>query len=219
MTQSFKQLTGRQRQDAGIALGPIIFIIAILAILAAAIAAGSGSFNASTNTEGNRTKASGLIQQGENLKIGMDRLTMENGVAWGGWNINTTGTVNTTDLFAPAGGGISAPSIALAGNAQGDVWYYPMANINGLGTTADKQLAVLNTTQGICQEINNRANGSATAPGIDAGGTMKTNGDLTTKISVNMTSASVLYGKPVGCLQNTNAADGNYYFYQVLFIQ
>ena len=35
----------------GIALGPILFIIAILAVIAAAIAAGAGSFNANTGTE------------------------------------------------------------------------------------------------------------------------------------------------------------------------
>lgn len=220
MTQSVQKIAQRLRHDAGIALGPIIFIIAVLAILAAAIAAGSGSFNASTNTEGNRTKASGLIQVGENLKIGMDRLTMENGVSWAGWTINAANTVNTVDLFSPTGGGISSPSIALAGNAASDIWYYPQANINGLGTTSDKQLAILNVSQGVCQEINNRANGSATSPGIDAGvATLKTNADLTTKISANMTNTSILYGKPVGCFQNTNASDGMYWFYQVLYVQ
>ena len=60
--------------DAGIAIGPILFIIAILGILAAAIAAGSGSFTSGTQNEGNSTKASALIQIGENLKVGMDRI-------------------------------------------------------------------------------------------------------------------------------------------------
>ena len=41
----------RLSPNAGIAIGPILFIIAILAILAAAIAAGSGSFTAGTTSE------------------------------------------------------------------------------------------------------------------------------------------------------------------------
>jgi hypothetical protein len=82
-------------REAGIALGPILFIIAILAILAAAIAAGSGSFNASTNTEGNKAKASAVIQVGDNLKVGMDRLTMENGIAYNGWTTSPSNTSST----------------------------------------------------------------------------------------------------------------------------
>ncbi len=82
------------------------FIIAILAILAAAIAAGSGSFTAPTASEGAKTKSSALIQMGDNLKIGMDRLTMENSVGWGQWNISVsnTDTANNNDLFSPSGG-------------------------------------------------------------------------------------------------------------------
>src|ERR1700722_17739062 len=96
----------RWQNDAGIAIGPILFIIAILAILAAAIAAGSGSFSAPTSSESAKTKASAMIQVGDTLKIGMDRMTMENSIGWGGWNINTNDTSNTNDLFSPTGGGI-----------------------------------------------------------------------------------------------------------------
>ena len=41
----------------GIALGPILFIIAILAIIAAAIAAANGGFTANTTTESDKSKA------------------------------------------------------------------------------------------------------------------------------------------------------------------
>src|ERR1700743_2821598 len=95
-----QQLTVKRfSSDAGIAIGPILFIIAILAILAAAIAAGSGSFTAGTSSESNRTKASALIQIGENLKVGMDRMMMTNGIAWNGYTINASNTVANNDLF------------------------------------------------------------------------------------------------------------------------
>ena len=77
-------MTKRMGATAGIAIGPILFIIAILAILAAAIAAGSGSFTSGTTSESAKTKASALIQIGENLKVGMDRLIMEGGYGLSG---------------------------------------------------------------------------------------------------------------------------------------
>ncbi|MBV8061933.1 MAG: hypothetical protein JO126_06805 [Alphaproteobacteria bacterium] len=211
--------TKRLSLENGIALGPIIFIIAILAILAAVISAGSTSFNGSATTEGNKTKAAGLIQIGDNLRAGMDRLTMENGVAWGAYNINAGSTVNTTDLFAPLGGGITAPSIALAGNAQGDIWYYPKGAFNGMGTINSDQMAVLNVAQGVCQEINNRANGMNSVPSIDMAGSLASSNDLGAAMATNITSATGLYGKPVGCLKNTNASGTSYWFYEVIMVQ
>src|ERR1700722_15386326 len=156
------QMFNRLKANAGIAIGPILFIIAILAILAAAIAAGSGSFTAPTATEGAKTKASAIIQLGDNIKMGMDRLTMENSISWGGWNINTNDTSNNNDLFSPLGGGISPPSTSLAGDPGNDAWHYPTGGIPGLGTTAPEQLAVLNVASDVCNEINNRADGIAT---------------------------------------------------------
>jgi hypothetical protein len=222
----------RQPRNAGIALGPILFIIAILAILAAAIAAGSGSFNASTATEGNKAKASALIQVGDNLKVGMDRLTMENGVAYNGWTTSPANTVNNVDLFSPTGGGIAPPSITMAGNAASDVWYYPQGAVPGLGTYSANaantlQLAVLNVTSGVCAEVNNRANGQAIAPAAQALGDFSTtpatgNIGATTSAhwpNVNNATSLNLDGRPVGCVNNNNATTTGYFFYEVLYVQ
>jgi hypothetical protein len=232
--QDAAQMTGtRMQHNAGIALGPILFIIAILAILAAAIAAGSGSFNASTNTEGNKAKASAIIQLGENLKTGMDRITMENGVAYNGWTTSPTNTSTNNDLFSPTGGGIAAPSTAMAGDPGNDLWYYPQTVVAGLGTwnatngnTA--QLAVLNVTSGICQEINYRANGVNNIPAAAALGNFKVTsatGNLANATALanwpQSTGANIvnLYGRPIGCVQNNNTASNGYWFYQVLYVQ
>src|ERR1700728_5210589 len=65
----------RLASDAGIAIGPILFIIALLGILAAAIAAGSGSFTSSTTNESDETKAAALI----NIKaIGLNNTDANN---------------------------------------------------------------------------------------------------------------------------------------------
>src|SRR5580692_5056365 len=99
MSKNNNPIVTRFASDAGIAIGPILFIIAILGILAAAIAAGSGSFTSSTTNESDKTKAAALIQIGENLKIGMDRLLLENNVPFTNVVIGVTNTSNTVDLF------------------------------------------------------------------------------------------------------------------------
>jgi hypothetical protein len=205
------QTEKRWQRDAGIAIGPILFIIAILAILAAAIAAGSGSFNAPTASEGDKTKASGLISVGENLKIGMDRLTMENGVSWGAYNINSTNNLN--DLFSPIGGGISSPPTSLAADPANDVWYYPTGGIPGLGTPNEEQLAMLNVSQGVCDQVNNKVSGFNTQASSDVGDV--TSGDINTDTQANWPVN--LHGKAIGCV--LNAHDSKYYFYEVLYIQ
>lgn len=222
----------RLSRSAGIALGPILFIIAILAILAAAIAAGSGSFNASTNTEGNKAKASALIQIGDNLKVGMDRLTMENGISYNGWTTSPSNTNNNVDLFSPTGGAIAPPSIAMSGNAAADVWYYPQGAIPGLGSWNatngnTMQLAVLNIAKGVCQEINNRANGQAIAPSSNDLGNFAVTaatGNVATQTNANWPATNSatnlnLYGRPVGCVQNSNGGSTGYYFYEMLYVQ
>jgi hypothetical protein len=58
----------RLRADAGIAIGPILFIIAILGVLAAAIAAGSGAFTSDTSSESAKAMAGAIVQQGVNVQ-------------------------------------------------------------------------------------------------------------------------------------------------------
>ncbi len=227
-------LNDRCSHQAGIALGPILFIIAILAVLAAAISAGSGSFNGSTNSEGNKAKASALIQIGDNLKIGMDRLTMENSVAFNGWTTSPTNTTATNDLFSPTGGGITAPSIAMAGNPSADIWYYPQVGIPNVGTYTSNtsntvQLAVLNVASGVCAEINYRANGVSNAPVQKALGNFATlasqaQGTLAANANTNWPATADgvnLAGKRVGCVGNSNTGTGaaGYFFYEVLYVQ
>jgi hypothetical protein len=216
--------------NAGIAIGPILFIIAILAILAAAIAASSSSFNASTNSEGDKAKASALIQIGDNLRAGMDRLTMENGIAYNAWTINPTNTSNNVDLFSPAGGGITPPSIAMAGNPASDVWFYPQGAVPGIGVSNGNtlQLALLNVTQGVCAEINNRANGQAIAPsGNDLGNFAipAASGNIATSSNANWPQTNTAFsnlnltGRMVGCVNDSNGGSTGYFFYEILAVQ
>jgi hypothetical protein len=213
--------TQRMAPNAGIAIGPILFIIAILAILAAAIAAGSGSFTSGTNNESNRTKSSALIQIGENLKIGMDRITMEAGLTPAQVDINVQNTAATNALFSPVGGGIAPPSVGMANDPTTDKWWFPQGPIKGLGTGANNVIAVLPVSSGVCAEVNNRVVGSAVAPATEPLGNFLA-GTLTGATS--WPTVPPLVGVATGCVQNSDVSIGSgastqYFYYQVLAIQ
>jgi hypothetical protein len=211
--------------NAGIAIGPILFIIAILAILAAAIAAGSGSFTSGTSSESNRTKSSALIQIGENLKIGMDRITMEGGLDPTAVNLQVNATNTTSDLFSPTGGGIAPPSVGMANDPAVDKWYFAEGPIQGLGTGGNNIIAVLPVSQGVCQEINNRSIANAVTPVTAALGNFIA-GPPGVVSGTTWTSTPPLVGVATGCVLNSDVTpvpstgpSSNYFFYQVLAIQ
>ena len=60
--------------EAGIALGPILFIIAVLAIIAAVVAAGSGGFSPAMSTDKAKVLAQAIIQQTTTLRDSVDML-------------------------------------------------------------------------------------------------------------------------------------------------
>jgi len=218
MQETQEPVRERFAADAGIAIGPILFIIAILGILAAAIAAGSGSFTAGTSSEGNSTKAAALIQIGENLRVGMDRITMENNVTVNNVTIGVNNTTNAVDLFSPTGGGVTIPSVSLANDATSDIWEYVWAEIPGLGSTAEERVAMLNVPSGVCDQVNVKANSLNVAiANYDKIASMTnpvTNndlGDLTASWPAALTS------KPIGCLYDST--NSKYWFYEVLYIQ
>lgn len=224
--------------NAGIAIGPILFIIAILAILAAAIAASSGSFTNNTTNESNRTKSSALVEIGDNLKVGMDRITMDGGVLPLSVVIDPTQTSGATALFGPTGGGIAPPSVSMANNPVYDKWYYPTGYVKNIGTGGGGSydiLAVLPVSAGVCAEINNRTQGQSLTPATAA------LGDFTSATAGAVTGGTLwsYAGLGTGCVETSSVTLGascspatgastsgcaagptsQYFFYQVIAIQ
>jgi hypothetical protein len=107
----------RPAAEAGIAIGPILFVVAILAVLATAITASTSTFGVSASQESNRVNATALLQIGSSLKLGADRV-----IGLGAQNnqVTTTGTANPFDMFYVNGGGLTFPSVALAANPASD---------------------------------------------------------------------------------------------------
>jgi len=213
----------RHRLDptAGIAIGPILFIIAVLGILAAAIAAGSGSFTSGTAGESNRTKATALIDMGQNLKIGFERI-VGNGTDFGSVIIDPTLTSLSTHLFSPTGGGITSPSRTMAATPSVDDWMYPLIAFPGVGTASGQRFAMIRVTEGVCDEVNVKT--IALAAGT-AHTERKDIGDLTSTGLIDLTGSGAwppsFEGKPTGCIENVNAAalSSGFFYYQVIGVQ
>jgi hypothetical protein len=64
----------RQTNQRGIAIGPILFVVAILAALASAIAAGSGAFNGDISAVKVKAQATAILGYVNELQIGVDRV-------------------------------------------------------------------------------------------------------------------------------------------------
>ncbi|MCL2469161.1 MAG: hypothetical protein FWF24_02890 [Alphaproteobacteria bacterium] len=211
-------------RDAGIAIGPILFIIAVLGILAAAIAAGSGSFTTNATSEGNRAKAAALVDIGQTLRIGFDRI-MSNGIDISDIRIDPDSTSQPEDLFSPIGGGISPPSTTMGADPTTDEWHFPLIAIPRLGTGAGSRVAMLRVQKGVCDEINSRIVGLAQIDINDLNRTRVSLGDITSQEQFAMDATDAwplkLRGKQMGCvrLDDSNNVPEGYYFFQVLSIQ
>ncbi len=206
----------RYHTDAGIAIGPILFVVAILGILAAAIAAGSGSFSGSSSSEAARTKAAALIQIGQNLKVGADRL---GGLGYDADSVNISPTATTADndLFSPSGGGVGAPSTTMADVPATDTWEYTHIAVTNMGTTATELGAFIKVALTVCDQVNVKANAISATAVSDA--TLAANvGDLANDPSGGAAWPTALAGKPIGCLKGTGTSTG-YWFYQILMIR
>lgn len=213
-----KRQSYRLPWDAGIAIGPILFVVLILGILAAAIAASGGSFTSNTQQESARSNAAAMVQIGLLLKSGFSRL-IGVGIDFDNINIDVTSTTNDNDLFSPSGGSVAtAPSVTLANNPAVDVWRFPLAALPQLGTSATERLAMLKMPLATCNQINLSVNAlSTSADDASMGADI---GDVGTATLAGAASwPTPLVGKEIGCIRNTNATTPGYFYFQVLGVR
>ena len=208
MHHSFNTCISRQ---AGIAIGPILFVVAILAILATAIAAGSSSFATSSTQETSRTNAAAMITIGQTLKMGVDRIVAL-GTDVANVDINAANTTGDTALFSPTGGGLVSPSTALANDPTNDTWIFTWGAVTNLGTGALSRIAALKVKSGVCDQINTLA-GNAATPAAAA------LGNISNTVNFSAWPATNVIAKMSGCVNNNSAGATGTYFYQVLSVQ
>jgi hypothetical protein len=212
--------------NAGIAIGPILFVVAILAVLVGAIAAGSGGFGSSTADEAARVRASTIIQQAVTIKAAFDRIVV-NGTDPLDVVVAETGFTATSlaALYGTAGGGITIqnpPREAVAANAT---WrFVPDADLPDIGAAGDTDfITVIQVTQQTCNALNDLIFGRGvyttppslgTTPDITitAAATGDTEAPTANEFALGTTPSAAFDGRTAAC-----GADGtDYYFYQLL---
>jgi hypothetical protein len=131
-----------KNQLKGIAIGPVLFVIAILAVLVGALSSGSAGFNSNSASEAEKTRGSTIIQQGVTLKMGAENILVH------GFNADEvvvsadyTDAVKLRALYSPAGGAILKQIPPSEATAPSAVWAITRdANMYGIGVAADNDL-------------------------------------------------------------------------------
>lgn len=224
----------RLASEEGIAIGPILFVAAILAVLVAAIAAGSSGFNTSTTTESNRIVATTVIQQGMNLRSGVERLLASGkGVPDIIVSQDFVDDAATTDkdelayaLYSTTGGGLTFPTPpSNAVSASNEMWrFVPDADLNGIGLAGTNDFVSVLPIGGleICKSLNGvlygNSDASATTPDALSGAptvakVTAQNAVADTANAFSTSGVTALSGRTQGCVDD---GSGNYYYYTLL---
>ncbi len=206
--------------------------MAILAVLVAALSAGSGGFTASTTTDTARTNAAAIIQQGQNILLGAQRI-LGSGTATAE-QIRAVG-ISTTDtsgngIFTAAGGGVPPQNPPAGATPAGVLWGPATAYLGGIGangTPADVTTSAAATgadlivgiqvTQATCQQINRILTGTAAGYWIvsSAGtATQVSASRLDTTTNISNYGSLPISGRTQGCV--ANQADNFYGYFQLI---
>ena len=174
----------RNTHQRGIAIGPILFVVAILAVLASAIAAGSGSFNGDTSVVKAKAQATAILEYAHEVKFAVDRvlgkgctdteISFENPVVGGYINPNSPSD-KSCHVFDVNGGGIvwkgPPAQIDLSSVPLGYRNYIFSGDSNHLGpyipgtTSTDLVIKLSGLSSNICNEIMNLGGGAGPAVG------------------------------------------------------
>ncbi len=166
----------RQINQRGIAIGPILYIVAILAVLASAIAAGSGSFNGDISAVKLKAQATAILGYVNELQIGVDRvmsrcpdteISLANSVDSGYAENSRAPTDKSCHVFDVNGGGVlfkePPPDVDLTGAPEEIRHYFihTASSVVGMGNTItnsslgrDLTIQLPGLTKALCLKIN-----------------------------------------------------------------
>lgn len=200
--------------EEGAALGPALFALVVLGLLSASIAAGTGYFSSGESVESQRAKAAALLETGQALKAGMDRLARQ-GIQLENVILDESVVNGSAGLFSPEGGGVMLPSAAMAADPSKDQWIYTSRNLPDIGTaTGGDRIALLRVSSGVCEQINLKAASLAMIPGAQDLGNFYASGVSSDSVLAEWPGA--LRGKMRGCVRNIHADSPGFFFYQVV---
>ncbi len=172
----------RNTHQRGIAIGPILFVVAILAVLASAIAAGSGSFNSDTSAVKVKAQETAILGYVNELQIGVDRvlsrcpdteISLANSVDSGYAENPLAPSDKSCHVFDVNGGGVlfkePPPDVDLTSvpaeirhyfiHTKNEIWFLGnTVNFNGspYGSNRGRDLIILlsGITRELCLDIN-----------------------------------------------------------------
>lgn len=110
---------GRRRREAGIAIGSILFVIAILGVVAAAISASTGFFASNTSSQSAKAMAQMIIKRAAEISDAAAQVRDKGYTERGIYFCATA----DCDIFAPEGGGlinVPLPKEAFSSNLNFD---------------------------------------------------------------------------------------------------
>ena len=194
------------RRQGGMGATIILFTIALIVLVGAALAYASRGNPSSMSTQSARVYAGLLLKQTGDFRDAYSRYIFD-GKAAGTMTFNATG-LPSTDLFYPTGqyGNYQAPPTAAMANAATPQWLYNNnIAVAGVGTaTADSVAYVPDVTLAVCQEVNRQMYGVIT---IDVPSV------ATISAMTSATTLAVTSGRASGCFVTT---DTKYIVYTTL---
>ena len=204
-TCSFTKPRGRQR---GMGATIILFTIALLVLVGAALAYATRSNLQSITIQGAKTQSGVVLKQSADYRDAYTRFIFDGGVA----STMTFNVVGPTvlDLFYPASqyGSYSPPPAQIMTNAATPQWLYNKSVIvTGVGSVAADSIAYIpDVLQVVCTQINNQMYASPAIPvsSVVALTNLATNG---------ITLDATVSGRSSGCFQTT---DTKYVIYTTL---
>ena len=222
----------RQINQRGIAIGPILYIVAILAVLVSAIAAGSGAFNGDISAVSAKVQATTILEQANEVKFAVDRLiakgctdteiSFENPVVGDYINPNSPSD-KSCHVFDVNGGGIIYKKPII-----GDLCFSGFLTFYGIGKTCqsdsscpDLSFTLKGIEDKVCAEINYIIHGNPTIPEHEAWAFIPVPinyfkgsyfGGWTADYTLHYPSLSFISGKEMGCFRMSWTPDQNMMF-------
>lgn len=219
------QITNNNRfaTAAGIAIGPILFVVAILAVLVGAIAAGSGGFGSSTADEAARVRASTIIQQAVTIKGAFDRIIVNGSTPAQVIVSESPATPNSlVALYGTAGGGITVQNPPRDAVVAGATWRFVIdAGLSNIGAAGNNDvITLLQVSLPTCNALNDLIFGrgqyaappAITAPDVVAAVVAAGDNPIPTSNNFTGTMPAAASGRTSACL----AEGANYWYYQLL---
>ena len=223
------------RDGSGFVVGPIIWVVGVLAVIAGAFAASMGSFGSQTESDVMKVVADSIIQQGSDLETALGRL-MINGTDQTSVIVSQDLTGATTPqkteaIYSSSGGGITPrnpPPNAVP--SESTMWDFVMNGVvDNVGSGANFIGVLPLKGQTVCLAINGLIFGSsssqataATIPTLSTGPTLN---DVTAPLGVvnisnifdahGVTPAGSVTGRTHACVKQGT----NYFYYRVLLAQ